>query len=208
MPTTRDAILIVDVQNDFCPGGALPVPRGDEVVPVLNEYIRSFTEAGAPVFASRDWHPAETRHFKAWGGPWPPHCVGGAPGAQFHPDLALAENAVIISKGMDPIDHGYSAFDGVDAQGRSLAFSLHAHGIERIYMGGLATDYCIRASVLDACARGFEVVLLLDAMRGIDVIAGDVQRALDEMEQAGAHTATLATYLAQDGAPHGSGGSE
>jgi len=207
MPTSRDALVIVDVQNDFCPGGALPVPRGDEVVPVLNEYIRSFAAADAPVFASRDWHPAQTRHFRESGGPWPPHCVGGSPGAQFHPDLALPESAVVISKGMDPIDHGYSAFDGVEAEGKSLASSLHDRGIERIYIGGLATDYCVRASVLDACARGFNVVLLLDAIRGIDVHAGDVQRALEEMERAGARMATLATLSAVESAQPGPGGS-
>jgi nicotinamidase/pyrazinamidase len=193
MPAAHDALLMVDVQNDFCPGGALPVPRGDEVVPVLNEYIRAFTEVNAPVFVSRDWHPQETRHFQAWGGPWPPHCVASSPGAQFHPDLALPESAVIISKGMDPIDHGYSAFEGVDRDGLDLASSLSAHGAKRLHVGGLATDYCVRASVLDARARGFEVIVLLDAIRGIDVVPGDVQQALDEMERAGAQTATHST---------------
>jgi nicotinamidase/pyrazinamidase len=114
---------------------------------------------------------------------------------------------VIISKGMDPIDHGYSAFDGITAHGQSLADSLHARGIERIYMGGLATDYCVRASVLDASARGFEVVLLLDAIRGIDVVPGDVQRALEEMERAGARTATQATLAEVESAPHRTEGS-
>ena len=188
MPTNRDALLIVDVQNDFCPGGALPVPAGDRVVPVLNAYIAEFRDAGAPIFASRDWHPRVSEHFRQAGGPWPPHCVQDTDGARFHPDLALPEDAVILSKGMDPGDHGYSAFEGNDPEGRSLADTLRARGITRLYVGGLATDYCVRASVLDARRNGLEVVLLLDAIRGIDAKEGDVQRALAEMRNAGALT--------------------
>ncbi|MGH7505520.1 MAG: nicotinamidase [Longimicrobiales bacterium] len=183
------ALLIVDVQNDFCPGGALPVAGGDAVVPVLNRYIERFLAAGAPVFASRDWHPADTRHFRDRGGPWPAHCVQGTAGAAFHPELRLGD-AVIITKGDDPGDHGYSAFEGHDPAGRTLAESLEKHDTRRLYVGGLATDYCVRASVLDAREAGFDVVLLGDAVRGIDVEPGDVARALDEMRAAGARTAT------------------
>ncbi|HUG40379.1 MAG TPA: nicotinamidase [Longimicrobiales bacterium] len=186
-----DALLIVDVQNDFCPGGALAVPEGDRVVPVLNAYIEAFRSRGLPVFASRDWHPPQTRHFKAGGGPWPPHCVAGSPGAGFHPDLALPEDAPVVSKGMAPTDDGYSAFEAESADGRELADSLRDRGARRLFVGGLATDYCVRASVLDAARQGFRPVLLLDAIRGIDVQAGDQAAALDEMIRAGARTATL-----------------
>jgi nicotinamidase/pyrazinamidase len=195
------ALLLVDVQNDFCPGGALPVAEGDRVVPVLNEYIARFAERGLPVYASRDWHPAETSHFKAWGGPWPPHCVQNTTGAEFHPGLALPPDAVVVSKGMDPSRDSYSAFQASEREGGGtpLDESLRRRGVRTLYVGGLATDYCVRASVLDARRAGFEVVLLEDAVRGIDVKPGDVQRALGEMTQAGARTATLGEVDAELG---------
>lgn len=189
----RDALLVVDVQNDFCPGGALAVPEGDRVVPVLNEYVERFRDRGLPVFASRDWHPEVTRHFEAWGGPWPPHCVAGTEGAAFHPRLELPGDATVVSKGTDPEDDGYSAFEAATPAGESLEAALERLGVERLFVGGLATDYCVRASVLDAAGRGLQPVLLLDAVKGIDVEAGDQARALDEMLRAGATTATLDT---------------
>lgn len=192
--THRDGLLVVDVQNDFCEGGALPVPDGDAVVPVLNRYIRRFVDAGRPVYASRDWHPPETKHFTAQGGPWPPHCVRGTDGARFHPDLELPADAVVISAGTGPRDDGYSAFEGDDPNGLAFEASLRERGVHRLFVGGLATDYCVRASVLDARARGLEVVLLTDAVRGIDVNPGDVDRALAEMRAAGARPATLADF--------------
>lgn len=185
------ALLIIDVQNDFCPGGALPVPDGDRVVPVLNRYVEKVRQAGAPVYASRDWHPPATRHFLAGGGPWPPHCVQNTAGAAFHPRLDLPTDAVIITKGDNPNDDGYSAFDGHDPDGRRLLDSLKTQGVRTLLIGGLATDYCVRASALDARKHGFDVVLLLDAMRGIERKDGDVARAVDEMLRAGARTATL-----------------
>lgn len=188
-----DALLIVDVQNDFCPGGSLPVPEGDEVVPVLNRYARRFAKRGLPVIASRDWHPERTAHFREGGGPWPPHCVQDTEGAEFHPELDLPTGAMVVSKGMDPGDHGYSAFEAETDDGRPLTRALEDSGARRLFIGGLATDYCVRASVLDAARRGYKPVLLLDAIRGIDVEAGDMARALDEMIRAGAATATLAT---------------
>lgn len=187
------ALLIVDVQNDFCPGGSLPVEQGDAVVGPLNLYVTRFRAAHAPIFASRDWHPSDTKHFRAYGGPWPPHCVRDTPGAEFHPDLRLPEEATIITKGTDPHDDGYSAFEGEDHEHRPLAEALRARGVDRLHIGGLATDYCVRASALDARKHGFDVVLLLDAVRGIDSRAGDVARALDEMLRAGVSTATLET---------------
>lgn len=195
--TYRDGLLVVDVQNDFCAGGALPVPEGDAVVPVLNEYVRRFRAAGRPIYASRDWHPPKTKHFEAQGGPWPPHCVRDTEGAAFHPDLELPKDVVVISTGTGPRDDGYSAFEGDDAHGLAFEASLRERGVKRLFIGGLATDYCVRATALDARNEGLDVVLLTDAVRGIDVNEGDVERALDEMRAAGVRSATLADLDAE-----------
>lgn len=179
----RAALIVVDVQNDFCPGGALPVPDGDQVVPVLNEYIRIFLRAGAPIYATRDWHPADHISFKEQGGIWPPHCIQGTTGAEFHPALALPKEATIVSKGSDPREDAYSGF-----QGTGLGARLNRQGIERLFIGGLATDYCVKSTVLDALQEGFETVLLQDASRGVEVKPGDIEQALTVMKQAGAHS--------------------
>jgi nicotinamidase/pyrazinamidase len=189
----RDALVVVDVQNDFCPGGALGVEAGDEVVPVVNRYIRRFREAGAPVFATRDWHPPKTKHFQAYGGVWPPHCVQGTPGAAFHPALEVPADAVIVSKGMDPEADAYSGFQAEDASGMPFAAALSERGVGRIFVGGLATDYCVRATALDALREGFEVVVLADAIRAVDLAPGDGDRAIKEMQEAGARFVTLGT---------------
>ncbi len=186
---SRDALVIVDVQNDFCPGGSLAVPDGDRVVPVLNGYAARFAALGAAVFASRDWHPERTRHFVAQGGAWPPHCVQGTRGAEFHPALALPAGTEICSKGMDPADDAYSCFQAEDAQGMPFAATLGERGVGRLFVGGLATDYCVKATVLDALKEGFEVVVLEDAVRAVDVSPGDGARALEEMRGAGARLA-------------------
>jgi nicotinamidase/pyrazinamidase len=188
----RDALVIVDVQNDFCPGGALAVPEGDRVVSVLNQYAQRFAALGAPVFASRDWHPAVTRHFKAHGGPWPPHCVQGTPGAEFHPGLVLPAGTGVVSKGADPDTDAYSCFQAETEDGMPFAAALGEHGVGRLFVGGLATDYCVKATALDALKEGFEVVVLADAVRAVDVAAGDGDRALAAMTAAGARTASLA----------------
>ncbi len=188
------AVLIVDVQNDFCPGGALAVPEGDQVVPVLNRVAAQVAQWGGTVVASRDWHPPTTRHFAAYGGKWPVHCVQNTPGAQFHPDLKLPQGAVIISKGTSENDDGYSAFEGRAEDGRSLLEILRERGIKRLIVGGLATDYCVRASVLDALKNGFEVLVLTDAVRGVNLQPDDSERALQEMQAAGA-TLTDASAL-------------
>ena len=185
-PEADSALLVVDVQNDFCPGGSLPVAEGDRVVPVLNRYIEAFRAAGRPIVATRDWHPARTIHFKEFGGTWPVHCLQGSPGAEFHPDLRLPPEVVVVSTGTDPDEDGYSAFDGRDDAGRLLARMLADRGIRRVYVGGLATDYCVKHSVLDAIEAGFEVVLIQDAVRGVDVQPGDSERAVEEMRAAGA----------------------
>ncbi len=179
-----DALLIVDVQRDFCPGGALAVPDGDAVVPVLNQWIVAARTAGAAVFASRDWHPPDHISFQEQGGPWPSHCVAETLGAAFHPDLALPESATVIDKGTDAGHEAYSAFEGTD-----LASKLRAAGIERLWVGGLALDYCVRASVLDARRiAGLPVHLILSATRAVEVQPGDGSRALDDMRSAGAVT--------------------
>lgn len=183
------ALFIVDVQNDFCSGGSLEVPGGDEVVPVLNHYIEIFSRFQSPIYASRDWHPEKTTHFKSFGGPWPPHCIQGTRGAEFHPDLRLPESPEIISKGMAYDADSYSAFQGVDRQGRDLATALREKGITHLYVGGLATDYCVKHTVLDALKHGFEVTLLEDAIRGVN--EKDSREAIEQMVRAGAKLATL-----------------
>ena len=186
----RPALLIVDVQNDFCPGGAVPVPEGDRIVPVLNRYAADAAERDMPVYASRDWHPAVTRHFKEYGGVWEPHCIQNTEGGRFHADLRLPESTTVISKGQDPdTPGGYSAFEGYTPDGRTLRDDLRARQIDHLYVGGLATDYCVKASVLDALAAGLKVTVLRDAIAGIDAQPGDADRAVAEMHQAGAEIA-------------------
>jgi nicotinamidase/pyrazinamidase len=187
MTAGRSALLVVDVQKDFCPGGALAVPDGDRVVPPLNRYVADAVARGWPVYVSRDWHPRVTQHFQPYGGEWPPHCVQDTEGATFHDDLRLPSSAIVISKGQDPDTPGYSALEGVTPEGRMLLEDLQARGIEHLYVGGLATDYCVRHSVLDSRRAGLEVTVLTDAIAGVDMKAGDSDRAIEEMQAAGAH---------------------
>ena len=182
-PRSARALLIVDPQVDFCPGGALAVPGGDAIFPSVNAVA-----ARVPlVVASRDWHPAYHCSFEAQGGLWPPHCRAGTPGAEFHPALDRTHLVEVFSKGEDPDQEAYSAFDGT-----GLAEWLRSRGVDRLLVGGLATDYCVRASVLDARREGFEVVVLEDAIGAVEVQPGDGQRALAEMRQAGAEVARSA----------------
>ena len=182
----KDALIVVDVQNDFCPGGSLPVTEGDKVVPILNRYIKKFADLGLPIFATRDWHPQKTRHFNTDGGPWPPHCIQGTDGGNFHPRLTLGDDAIIVSKGMSPDADSYSGFQAVDGNNIQLAELLRERGVERIFVGGLATDYCVKATVLDGLNEGFQVVLLEDAVRGVNLKPDDSVRAIEEMARAGA----------------------
>jgi nicotinamidase/pyrazinamidase len=191
----NSVLLIVDVQNDFCPGGTLSVPAGDEVVPVLNRYIERFRKEGLPIIATRDWHPEKTSHFKAFGGIWPVHCVQGSKGAQFHPALMLPDDAIIISKGMDPTRDDYSALHGADSSGTPLPQVLKKLGIKRIYIGGLTTDYCVKESTLEGLRQGFAVTVLTDAVRGVDLKPGDSEKALVEIKAAGAEMTTFETLL-------------
>ncbi|MEM8599675.1 MAG: isochorismatase family protein [Bacteroidota bacterium] len=174
-----DALVVVDVQRDFCPGGALAVPEGAAVVPVLNRWVEQAEARGVPVFFTRDWHPADHTSFVAQGGPWPPHCVQGTEGAAFHPDLVVPDNAPVISKATTATAEAYSGFDTTD-----LAAQLRAAAVRRVWVGGLATDYCVRATVLDALAEGFAVHLVPDGMRGITPDTSTA--ALAEMAAAGA----------------------
>jgi nicotinamidase/pyrazinamidase len=176
----KQALIVVDVQNDFCPGGTLAVAHGDEVVAPLNKLIAEFLERDAPVFKSRDWHPARTKHFAAYGGTWPVHCVQGTKGAEFHPALTDDTRVRVVSKGLSDED-SYSAFDGTD-----LASQLRDLGVKEVLVGGLATDYCVKNTVLDALKQGFAVKALTNAMRPVDLEPGDGDRAIEEMRAAGA----------------------
>jgi nicotinamidase/pyrazinamidase len=176
----KRALIVVDVQNDFCPGGALPVARGDEVIAPLNQLIEQFLERGEPVFKSRDWHPLKTRHFAAYGGTWPVHCVQNTRGAEFHPELLDDMHIRVVSKGLGDED-SYSAFDGTD-----LDLQLRRLGIEELWIGGLATDYCVKNTVLDGLRYGYRVKAIANAMRAVELEPGDGDRALEEMRQAGA----------------------
>jgi nicotinamidase/pyrazinamidase len=182
----RTALLVVDVQRDFCPGGALPAQGGERIIPAVNRYLAEARGLEMPVYASRDWHPAKTIHFKPYGGEWPPHCVQDTEGAQFHPRLELEPDAIVISKGDDPGRPGYSAFEGRTPDGQPLLTDLRSRRIESVYVTGLTTEYCVKQTVLDALQAGLHVVVLTDAIAGIDADPGDADRALAEMSAAGA----------------------
>jgi nicotinamidase/pyrazinamidase len=168
-----DALIVVDVQRDFCPGGALAVPRGDEVVPVIN---RLLVLTDWLTVATRDWHPADHCSFRAQGGIWPPHCVAGTDGAAFHPALDRARIHHVVSKAVTRDSEAYSGFQGTD-----LAALLAWRGIRRAFVCGLATDYCVKATALDARRAGLDVVVFEDAIRGVEVKPGDCVKAIDEM---------------------------
>lgn len=176
-----DALVVVDVQRDFLPGGSLAVPGGNEVVAPLNAYIAAFEAKGLPIFMTRDWHPANHCSFHQAGGPWPAHCVRDTPGAQWAEGLNVVPSARIISKATEPAAEAYSGFSGT-----SLLTLLRELQVRRLFVGGLATDYCVHATVLDARSRGFDVVVLADAIRGVNAHPGDETRAIREMLETGA----------------------
>jgi len=178
-----DALIIVDLQNDFCPGGALAVPDGDIIVRVVNSLVPYFKK----VYATQDWHPANHISFKEQGGVWPPHCIAGTTGAQLHPELQ-AGKAIRIHKGTDPEREAYSGF-----QGTNLTEILTSARIERLVLCGLATDYCVRATALDAIGNNFKVVIIADAVKGVDVKLGDSQKALEELVLTGVRIAYFNT---------------
>lgn len=173
-----DALILVDVQNDFCPGGKLAIDGGDQVVPELNHWIERAQEAGVPVFASQDWHPEGHVSFKESGGPWPEHCVQGSEGAAFHPDLDLPDDAAIVRKGADPESDQYSAFDA------GLADRLRDRDVARVFVGGLAKDVCVKTTANHALDEDFEVVLIEPATRAVDPDDGD--EAVEKLAARGA----------------------
>lgn len=186
-----DLLLVTDIQNDFLPGGRLAVAGGDEVVPVLNRYIDEFVARGLPVYATRDWHPAGHCSFHEQGGPWPVHCVAGTAGADFATTLTLPPDTTVISKATLQDQEAYSSFHGTD-----LASRLRAAGIRRLFIGGLTTDYCVLNSVKDARRLGYEVFVLADAIRAVNVQPGDGLRAEEEMARLGARRITLSGLAA------------
>jgi nicotinamidase/pyrazinamidase len=176
-----DALLVVDMQYDFLPGGSLGVPRGDEALAPVNRLLALYGERGLPVYASRDWHPADHVSFAARGGPWPPHCVAGTPGAAFPEALSMPPQTVVISKAVTADTDAYSAFNGT-----ALAEQLKDRGVRRVAVCGLATDYCVLNTALDAIEAGFQTLVLPDAMRAVEVAPGDGARAIGRMVAAGA----------------------
>ncbi len=191
----KEALILVDVQNDFCPEGALAVKDGDQVVEPLNRMVDFALKNGWLIIASRDWHPRRTRHFREFGGIWPPHCVQGTHGANFHPELKV-ENAIIVSKGMDPEDDGgYSAFDGKTSEGKSLLQVLQKAGIEEVYVGGLATDYCVKATALSAVRAGFKTHFLSDGSMAVNIHPEDGKKAVEEMVRSRVISLSIETFL-------------
>ncbi len=196
--SSSDALLVTDMQIDFLPGGALPVVNADELIPVINSYIKRF-ENTAHIIASRDWHPPNHMSFKPQGGPWPPHCVQNTAGAKFKPDLKLPSETLVISKAADPKREAYSVFDGTP-----IEEELRKMDVKRLFVAGVATDYCVVNTVLDARKLGLETFVLMDATLGIDVNPGDVDRAVDVIVKSGAQQATSADFLmAEDELPLG-----
>lgn len=174
-----DALIAVDVQNDFCPGGALAVAGGDRVIPVLNDWIEAAVRMGVPVIASRDWHPVAHCSFQEQGGPWPAHCIQDTPGSAFHPDLQLPADAVIVSKGTAFDRDAYSAFDGT-----GLAGFLRQKDVRRLWIGGLALDVCVLETVKSACQLGFDTYVIAPATRAVE--PGKSSAVLEAMRSAGA----------------------
>lgn len=185
-PQRGDALILIDVQTDFLPDGNLGVPHGDEVVPVLNRYAEVFQANKLPVFATRDWHPPNHCSFAAQGGPWPPHCVANTPGAAFAPNLRLPPESVVVSKAERVEQDAYSGFEGTDLDTR-----LKRVGVRRVFVGGLATDYCVLNTVRDARKLGYEVFLLTDGSRAVNVKPDDGRKAEEEMRRLGAEPIEL-----------------
>jgi nicotinamidase/pyrazinamidase len=191
MLKSKKALLIVDLQNDFCPGGALGVPEGNKIIPKVNKYIKIFSKKKLAVFASRDWHPARTKHFKDFGGIWPVHCIRNTQGALFHPKLKLPKDATLLYKGIDPVKDGYSAFEAEDERGVGFLKLLKLLGVKELFIAGLATDYCVKFSSLEAIKHGFKVKILVDAIQGVNLKPDDSSKAINEIVGKGAKKLTL-----------------
>ena len=174
------ALLVVDVQTDFCKGGSLAIDGADEVIPRLNEVIDTFRMAMLPIFFTRDWHPSNHISFSTRGGAWPPHCIKGSQGATFHSKLVVPPSAVVIDKGTEPDYEAYSGFQGTDLEKR-----LEEKRIDEVFIGGLATDYCVKQTALDALKYGLRVIVLVDCIKGVDLRVGDSKRVLQEIAAKG-----------------------
>jgi nicotinamidase/pyrazinamidase len=179
--TPADALIIVDLQNDFLPGGSLGVPQGDDVIAPIQRLIGLYQAHGLPIYASRDWHPVGHCSFTEQGGIWPIHCIAGSHGAAFSAAIPLEEFTTVISKATTVEKDAYSAFNGT-----GLGDQMRARGIERVAVCGLATDYCVLNTARDALTEGFAALLVLDAIRAVNVKPGDGERAIAEMQAAGA----------------------
>lgn len=189
------ALILVDIQNDFCPDGALAVNEGDQIVPIVNRMIPEFPL----IISTQDWHPANHISFHERGGPWPPHCVQSTRGAELHPDLKTESIAHYFHKATSPEKDDYSEFEGKDAKGRTLDDLLRSYGVDKVYVVGLATDYCVLETVLDGIKYGYDVYVVTDAMRAVNVTPGDGEKALQKMAQHGAHLVTSDGVLAVAG---------
>ena len=187
----KKALLIVDVQNDFCPGGALGVPEGDKIIPTINKYIKAFSSKKLPIFATRDWHPIKTKHFRDFGGVWPVHCIENTKGASFHPKLRLPKEIILLYKGIYPQKDGYSAFEAEELNGAGFSHLLKLLKVNELYICGLATDYCVKFSTRDAVKQGFKAKILMDAIKGVNLKPGDSENAIKEMVRLGAKKITL-----------------
>lgn len=192
----KSALVLVDIQKDFCPGGALAVPEGDQVVGPANELIEYFVAHKAPIVLTRDWHPSDHLSFETRGGAWPSHCVAGTPGAEFHPGLRRPSGARIVSKASTAESEAYSGFEGTD-----LAPFLRKKGVDTVIVAGLATDYCVKNTVLDALAHGFRARVVRDGIRAVNVKPGDEDEAMAEMVSAGAEMVSLRETLAAPSRP-------
>ena len=191
MKTSRTkALIVVDVQRDFCPGGALPVRDGDKIVRPLNRVTEAFEKEDLPIVLTRDWHPRNHISFKSHGGKWPPHCVKNTAGAEFHPELYIPRGAVVISKATEPRKEAYSGF-----QGTNLASILRAKDVKEVLIGGLATDYCVLNTALDAVENGYRATVISDCVKGVNVKRTDSATAYRRMSSRGVKTITSSRLL-------------
>ncbi len=188
----KDALVVVDVQSDFLPGGAIAVRGGRQIVPRLNAVIEAFAKDSRAVFFTRDWHPPDHVSFEGNGGMWPRHCVRDTPGAEFDSELRIPETATVISKGTEPRLEAYSAFSGT-----GLEKVLSDSGVARVILGGLATEYCVKETAVDALRFGFAVVVLKDCVMGVEHERGDSERALEEIISRGGRLITSVDFLSE-----------
>jgi nicotinamidase/pyrazinamidase len=197
---TGKALVIVDLQRDFLPGGAMSVPGGDDIVTRINDYLGVFQTKGLPVFAARDWHPQRTVHFREGGGQCPRHCVQGTEGAEFPTELHLPGSAMVVTKGLE--GEGYSVFDGTVGD-IGFADMARALGVSELFVCGLATERSVKLTVRDACREGFGVSVLIDAIRGFEAVPGDSALAVADMVRAGARLTALPQTMAEMGMVEG-----